>query len=216
MIIRCKKSSKFVIEAAADTLKSGGVIVYPTETAYGLGCDARNAKAIQRIYGLKGRSSTKALPVIVADLKMAKKYLSIDKKAEALIKRFMPGPLTLVVKAREGKFPKLLMDKGTVAFRISSYPFASAIAKQCGFPVTSTSANPSGIWAIYNSEKMRAFFTGKVALIVDVGNLKKTKKTKPSTIVDISSSDIKLLREGPIPFSKIQKAADSLSKSKRQ
>lgn len=216
MIIRCNKNSRFAIEAATEILKSGGVIVYPTETAYGLGCDARNAKAIQMIYRLKGRSLTKAIPVIVADLRMAKRYLSIDKSAGALIKRFMPGPLTLVVKARKGKFPKLLMDKGTVAFRISSHPFASAIAKRCSFPITSTSANPSRIEAIYDSARMRAFFTGKVALIIDVGNLRKTKKTKPSTIVDVSSSSIRLLREGPIHFSKIQKAVDSTSKSKRQ
>jgi len=206
MIIRCKKSSRLAVRLATEILRSGGVIVYPTETAYGLGCDARDAKAIERIYRLKGRPSTKSLPVIVSDLKMAKKYFSIDKRADALIRKFMPGPLTLVVKARKGKFPKMLMNKGTVAFRISSHPFASAAARRCGFPITSTSANPSGTEVIYDSARIRELFTGKADLIVDVGRLKRTRKTIPSTIVDISSADIRILREGPIPFKSIANA----------
>lgn len=200
-VIKYKKNRKASIETAAEILRSGGVIVYPTETAYGLGCDARNTKAVRRIYEIKGRPAQKAIPIIVASAAMAQKYLVLDKRARKLIKTFMPGPLTLVVRKKRKQLPDTL-SKRTVAFRISSNRFARELAKACGCPITSTSANPSGANPIYSAAKIMKLFAGKVDLIIDAGNL---KRIRPSTIVDLSGKEPRLLREGPIAFEELKR-----------
>lgn len=177
------KIGKEAIEEAIKTLKRGGVIVYPTETSYGLGADYTNKRAIKKIFKIKKRADKK-LSVIVSSLFVIKKYAIIDEDAEKLVREFMPGPLTLVVKKRE---------KGTIAFRISSNEIAFSIAKKFKKPIIATSANISGLGDNYEIKKIREIFEDKVDLIIDGGNL---RKRKPSTIYDVENR--KILREGPI------------------
>jgi len=129
-------------------------------------------------------------------LKIAEKYGVINENAKRLVKKFMPGPLTLIVK-RKKNFPRL--TNKDFAFRISSCKVAHEIAKLAKVPITATSANLHGKPSIYSSKKVIKQFKGKVDIILDAGNL---KRTKPSTIVDVRKK-VKLVRSGPIPFTKI-------------
>lgn len=192
-----KRNEKFVINAAASVIKAGGIIIYPTETAYGIGADATNEDSIKKIFKIKGRKAERAIPIIVSDLKMAKKYATIDEKGRKLINAFMPGPLTIVVKKKNKMLPDIL-SKDTVALRISGSEFARALVKKSGVPLTSTSANISGMPLIYDSNEVRKIFFDKVDLILDSGKL---KRKKPSTVFDLTSN--KLLRKGPISLRRI-------------
>ena len=167
------------------------MIVYPTETSYGLGADYTNKRAVKKIFKIKKRSDKK-LSVIVPSLFVIKKYVVIDKEAEKLARTFMPGPLTLIVRKRE---------KGTIAFRISSNEIAFSIAKKFKKPIIATSANISGSGDNYEIKKIREIFEDKVDLIIDGGNL---RKRKPSTIYDVENKIV--LREGPITEKMIKRA----------
>lgn len=175
---------------AVQILSKGGIIVYPTETCYGLGADATNDEAVKKIIDLKKRDTGKKLSVAFSDIRMAKKYLVITKNAEKLIKEFMPGPLTLIVESKEQK---------RVGFRIPNNKFALKIIRKLGKPVTATSANISGEGEIYKIKDVIKIFDGKVDAIIDGGDL---KKTKPSTIFCVVED--RILRKGPISEKKIR------------
>jgi L-threonylcarbamoyladenylate synthase len=189
---------KRIIRKIAKEILNGKIIVYPTETCYGLGGNALDRKVVEKIYEIKKEPTKSNILVIVPSLKIAEKYGIMNENAKRLVKKFMPGPLTLIVK-RKKNFPKLT-NKDFV-FRISCCKVAHEIAKLAKVPITATSANLHGKPSIYSSKKVIKQFKGKVDIILDAGNL---KGTRPSTIVDVRK-EIKLVREGPIPFTKIFK-----------
>ncbi|HLD49518.1 MAG TPA: L-threonylcarbamoyladenylate synthase [archaeon] len=153
------------ITEAVSILKTGGIIVYPTETAYGLGCDATNKKAVRKIFVIKKRAKAKKLPVIVSSVAMAKKYAVIRKNQEKMLKK----KYTTIV------FPA---KKGTTALRISCNNIARSLTKKLGKPIVATSANISGSEPIYEISAIKRIFSGKVNAIIDAGNLKKKKVTR--------------------------------------
>ena len=190
---------------AAKIVKSGGIIVYPTETAYGMGCSALDRGACERIFELKGRDAGKPLPVIVADRKMAEKYLYLDAKAAVLIEKFMPGPLTII--ARKKKDEKIFAGDGeTLAFRVSSSGFCREVSKLANAPIVSTSANISGGGEIYGFAKAMEAFYGKADAIVDGGDL---APVPPSTIVKMTGNEAEVVREGPISGEEIFESLDA-------
>lgn len=205
--LREREKAARSIEQAAKAISAGEVIVYPTETSYGLGADATNPQAVARVYELKGRPEGKPLPIIVSDLGMAKEYAEINPVAEELARAFMPGPLTLIVD-KKPSLPDALSKQG-VAFRIPSNHFARAITSESGKPVTSTSANESDKPPIYRESEVRQAFDGKVPLILTSGDL---TETLSSTIIDTRCYPPKLVREGPVPFTEIMKVLDSIAK----
>jgi L-threonylcarbamoyladenylate synthase len=190
-----RKPDIATIKAAALVIKSGGVVLYPTETCYGLAADATNGKAVERIYKIKERSAGKPIPVIVSSIAMMKKYGKVTKEVMLLAKEFMPGPLTVVTDKKN--LPDNLNPSG-VAFRISSHPVAYALARLAGRPITATSANISGRPPIYDGSKALEVFGGKVEMVLDAGTL---KKVKPSTYVDARSMET--VRDGAIPRERI-------------
>jgi L-threonylcarbamoyladenylate synthase len=184
---------------AARVVSGGGVFVYPTETSYAIGCDATNHDAALRVFSLKKRELAKPLPVIVASKAMAQRFIELTPAAEALVNRFMPGPLTIV--ARKRGLVVYAGDRKSLAFRISSSTFAREVSMLCGVPVISTSANLSGDAAIYDVNKAIERFDGKVELIVAAGML---PATPASTIIDVTGSP-KIVREGPVSRSLVLK-----------
>ncbi len=181
------------LKEAVNVMKKGGLIIYPTETCYGIGTDATNMKSIEKIYKIKGRDPSKPIPILVSDLKMIKKYGFVTKGVESLIKKFMPGPLSLVIKKKR---PISDANNESISFRISSHSIASELVKLAKFPVTTTSANISGQLPIYEISKIIEVFADKVDVILDNGNL---PETEPSTCVDMTNNSVKMIREGPIP-----------------
>lgn len=188
-----------VVEAAAKVIKKKGLVIYPTETAYGIGADATDEAAVKKIFVAKGRDEGNPIPVIVSSLRMMKEYAFVNKKAKHLAEKFMPGPLTLVVQQKPNAFPKALSKSG-IAFRVPGREFARAIPAECGFPITSTSANISGQPPLYKISEVKRDFVGKVDLIVDAGDL---PPVLPSTVIDVRHNPPKVVREGPLSSKEI-------------
>ncbi len=185
------------VNAAVAVLRSGGVVILPTESSYGIAVDATNAKAVANVYRLKKRSDAKFMPVIVASVAMAKRFFDLNKTALALCKHY-PAPLTIVVKQKPRKLATNISANGTIAFRVPKHKFCREVSQKLGRPITSTSANISGKAAVFSIVEVKRLFGGKVELIIDGGNL---KTTKPSTIISCVSEKTIVLRKGAFQFS---------------
>lgn len=190
------KNSQAVIKQAVAMLAAGKILVYPTETFYGLGCAASDGKAIRKIYRIKGREKNKALPFLLADMKMAGKYLKFKPDARKLAKKHWPGPLSLVLPATAAG--KKLFGIKEAGVRVSSNKFATSLVKALGQPLVSTSANLSGRPAAATAVQAIGYFNCrryKPDLVIDAGRL---KKSKGSTFVSLIGKQPKVLREGDI------------------
>jgi L-threonylcarbamoyladenylate synthase len=193
------------IEAeAVEALRRGEVIVFPTETFYGLGAAALDGAAVERVVSLKGRSPENPISVIIADQNMLKSLVDeIPSLALRLMERFWPGPLTLVFRAKKGLPEPLLNREGGIGVRISSHPIAARLTHGLGKPLTATSANPSGKEPARTLDEAKSYFSGRIRLFVDGGRL---TGTKGSTVADITGGRLKIIREGAIDSTELQKA----------
>jgi len=186
------------VGTAAAILASGGVILYPTDTLYGLGADALSDKAVTKVYAIKGREAGKPVSCIVADLTMAEAYVEIPEPARALARRFLPGPLTMILKKKKSINTGIARDIDTIAIRIPDHSFCLTLARAYGKPITTTSANRSGEKSELSTDKILAQL-GSVAstidLVIDGGAL---PESSPSTIVDMSSGEMIIMRQGAL------------------
>jgi L-threonylcarbamoyladenylate synthase len=195
------------IDEAVALLKKGGVIAFPTETFYGLGADALNEAAIEKIFGIKGRDFKNPILVVVGDRGQLDAFAAdIPEVAQKLMDRFWPGPLTIVFRAAQSVSPKLTAGSEKIGIRLTSHPIAMEISKKLGGPLTATSANLSGAPECSSAAEALSQLQGRIDGVVDGGQ---TPGGKGSTIVDVTASPIKILREGVIAVSLIQ---DTLGK----
>ena len=195
------KPNNFAQAVAA--LKRGDVIVFPTETLYGLGADGLNHFAIEKVVALKGRESEKPILLLVANQKMLLTVVrEIPPYGRKLMKKFWPGPLTLVLPARRDIPKTLISATGGVGVRISSQAIATQLVRGLGRPLTATSANPSGKEAARTLHEARKYFRSRVTVYVDGGVL--TSKTA-STVVEVKGKSITIVREGEIRASEIER-----------
>lgn len=186
-----------ILNRVVKHLRAGGLIIYPTETAYGLGADAKNKNALPKIFELKQRAKGKPLSVIVGTVAMAKKLVLFSKLALALAGRYWPGPLTLILPAKKSaKLPISVLFNGMVALRISSHPVARAIAIKLKSPLIATSANRSGKGECYSIRAVRSQFK-KIDSDIIVLNAGRLSKRKPSTVAKVTNQ-IEILRKGAI------------------
>lgn len=190
-----KENRSESVQKAASILKGGGVIIYPTETLYGIGALARNEVAVEKIFQIKGRPEGKPIPILVKDKEMLSEVAELTEESHLLVDRFLPGPLTLVLREKE-KLPNLITGgTGKLAARISKHSFVKSLFELIDEPITSTSANISGEENLFNISEIRKRFVGKVELIVDSGNL---PPSKGSTVVDLTVKPSLIIREGDI------------------
>ena len=190
-----KEENPVSSEKAASILNRGGIIIYPTETLYGIGTDAMNQEAVRRVFAIKGREEDKPVPILIRDRYMFDEFAEIPELGNLLIDRFLPGPLTLVLKKKKD-FPGIITaESEKVAMRISGHPFVKRLFESLSGPITSTSANLSGMGNVYDFKSVFETFNGKVELIVDSGTL---QRSKGSTIVDLTVTPPSILREGDI------------------
>lgn len=184
------------LETALAHLQEGAVIAVPTDTVYGLVCRYNDATAIERLYAIKKRPPQKALPVLLGDETQVAQVarLPLPPAASVLIRHFWPGPLTLVLAARE-HLPAVLIAGGkTVAVRIPDHPFLRQVARRAG-PLASSSANRSNQPAASTAQQVLDQLAGCVPLVVDGGE---TTHGLASTVVDLSGETPAILRQGPI------------------
>jgi L-threonylcarbamoyladenylate synthase len=185
------------IDEAVAVLKRGGVVVFPTETAYGLAADATNKKAVARIFEIKGRQAQKSLSLVAASREMVERFAGIPRGLEALAQTHWPGPLTLILPAMGDRLAPAVVEDGTIAIRVSSHPVAQALSKGLGSPIVATSANRSGKGACYSIDDVRAPFADQddqPDLYLDGGVL---APEPPSTIVGLDDYGYpEVLRQG--------------------
>jgi len=196
-----KKVEPSKIRTIADVLSGGGVIVYPTDTFYGLGADCYSRPAVKRIFELKKRQAIKALPVLVADVAAVRKISAkIPPLFHSLAAEFWPGPLTMVLKAADVLPAELVGPGKTIGIRLPAVRWLRALIRQAGSPLVATSANISGEGEIASVEKVIDVFSHKVDLIIDGG---RAAGLLPSTVVDLTSRKPVLVRDGAIPRSRL-------------
>jgi L-threonylcarbamoyladenylate synthase len=197
------------IRTIAGVLSKNGVIVYPTETFYGLGASALSREALRKVFEIKKRPSSKGLPVLVSDLKMAEGLAAeLPPAFYSLASRFWPGPLTLVVKAAPHLPPELVGQGRTVGIRFPAVPWLQALIRESRFALVTTSANISGQGEIASAEEVQRVFMEKVDLIVDGGQ---TPGSKPSTVIDLTGEKPVLVREGVIGIGALRGFVESRS-----
>jgi L-threonylcarbamoyladenylate synthase len=197
--VSAKAPDPAVIREAADLIRRGLVVAYPTDTLYGLAVDPRNAEAVKRLYDLKGRAETSALTLIAADLAHVRVAGTMTPQAERLAAQWWPGPLTIVVRARGILARETLAGGETVGIRVPDHIVAIALARDAGFPITATSANRSGGTAASTADAV-ALALPDVDAIVDAGPV---RGGAPSTLVDASVTPVLLLRQGVVPWDKV-------------
>jgi L-threonylcarbamoyladenylate synthase len=181
-------------------LLHGETAVYPTETSYGLGCDARNIQAVEKIFNIKGREKTKSLLVIVPTIEAARQYLEWNNLLEELANKYWPGPLTIVSRAQPAKLPLgVVAADGTLAVRVTANPWLQSLTTNLGEPLVGTSANITGSHQdLYNPEDIVTEYAGrdlKPDILVDGGVI---PIHRPTTIVSVVGDELKILRQGEL------------------
>lgn len=194
-----KKENLDIISLVND-LKNGATLVYPTETCYGLGCDANNSEALEKIFQIKKRQKNKSVLVVVPDLAMILPCIEWNPTLQKLAGKYWPGSLTLVVKVKGGcHLPSgVINEDGTIAFRVTKHYLASEISKQLNNPLVSTSANISSLESPYDIDSVLKMFENEEKnpdIIIDAGTL---PNKSPSTIVKVVGENIEVLRQGEV------------------
>jgi L-threonylcarbamoyladenylate synthase len=183
------------LEQILSFLHAGGVIAFPTDTAYGLGADPFNQEAVRRIFAIKGRSETKPILLLVNSMEMASRIATLSDRALAVAERFWPGPLTMILPARENVPSLVTAGTGTVGVRWADAPFAQRLLAAFDRPITATSANSAGMPSAVTVAEVRVQLGDSIDLIIDGGTL---PARGGSTLLDLTEIPARLLREGPI------------------
>ncbi|HET6781084.1 MAG TPA: L-threonylcarbamoyladenylate synthase [bacterium] len=188
---------------AVETLSGGGVIVFPTDTVYGVGCLIDNDDAVRRVYALKNRPQTESLPVLLADVAQLDEYASdVPAVARRLAGRFWPGALTLVVRRSE-RVPSLVAGGGgTVGLRVPDHPVPRALVQKAGTPIVGTSANTHGMPSPVTAQQAIFELGDRVDMVLDGGRVPGGRE---STVVDVTTDAPRVLREGAIAAREIER-----------
>lgn len=178
---------------------NGKVLVFPTETSYGLGCDATNQESVDKIFKIKGRTDDKPLLIVVDSIESAKKYLRWNEMLEKLAQKYWPGSLTIVGEYIGGNLAKGVVSKdNTIAVRVSDFSFLKSITQKIQKPLVATSANLAGEPSLFDPREIVKVFSEKENqpdLILNYGVL---PKSEPTTLVSIVGDKIKILRRGTL------------------
>ncbi len=198
---KIKSNSKEVVQKAIQTLEEGGLLIYPTETCYGIGADATNQKAINKLIKYKSKREGKPISIAVNNVKMAEKYVKINNMAKNIYDNYLPGPITVVSKSKGKVAEGIEADSGTIGIRIPDQKLILEIIKNFGKPITSTSANMSYGPRPYSIEGLLKHLPQRqknlIDLIIDSGKL---TRNEPSTVVDTTLNNLNIMRKGKIQF----------------
>lgn len=192
-----ERPRKKTTELILNTLSNGGIVAYPTDTHYGIGCDLFNIKAIRKLYAAKRLDNKRALSIICRDLKDVSNYAVMSNFSFEILKRFLPGPYTFVLLAKK-IIPKLLMtERKEVGVRIPAHPVPYAIAGLVERPIINTSARISGDEVLTDPRHIEKKFKGTIDVIIDGGII----VSEPSTIIRLVNDEAEILRQGKGIFS---------------
>jgi L-threonylcarbamoyladenylate synthase len=184
------------VKEIAACLQKGGIIVYPTETIYGLGADALNQKAVKRLFEIKTRAPDKPISVLVRDLDMLNRVVAVVPViARSIMDNYWPGPVTIIFPASK-RLPSILTGQtGNIGVRISPHPFVRRLFDFFDSPLTSTSANIAGRKNLKELKEILGTFGSQVDLVIDMSEY---AGGKASTLIDVTQGRAKVLREGAV------------------
>jgi len=205
---RLLSASPAAVEEAAQVIRRGGLVAFPTDTVYGLGAHTFQPASVERLYWAKGRPEEKAIPLLLAhaeDLAMVAQPVPPD--AWALTERFWPGGLTLVLPARPEVPTVVTAGTGAVAVRLPNHPVAVALIAAVGVPLATTSANRSGQASLTTAQEVLRDLEGRIDLILDGG---RCPGGVPSSILDLTGPAPRLLRKGAVAVEELQKTLGRL------
>lgn len=180
------------LKAAVDVLRDGGLIVYPTDSVYGLGCDLLNKSAIEKIYQCKGNDKRKLLSFICPDLKGIAEYAYISNPAYKVMRHLLPGPYTFILNATK-RVPKILLEnRKTIGIRVPDNPICQGLLSEFGHPIINTSASLSGQSYLNDPDEIAETFKHLADLFLDAGN----GGLDPSTVIDFTQEEPAIIRQG--------------------
>ncbi|OPY12444.1 MAG: Threonylcarbamoyl-AMP synthase [Syntrophus sp. PtaB.Bin001] len=181
-----------LIKKVSDILLDGGIVIYPTDTVYGLGCNLFNKRGIEKIYEIKKRSKKQPLSFICADLKDISKYAQVTDFAYKTMKRYLPGPYTFILQASR-VVPKIILPKRqTTGIRIPDNRICMALVAELGQPIISTSVKTDNDQYMNDPEEIEKAFKHRVDVIINGGVL----ASEPSSIISLIDDDVEVLRVG--------------------
>ncbi len=183
-------------DRALNIIKKGGIVIFPTDTAFGVGCRIDDKRAVGRLFALRKRSHDKAVPVLVSSIKMAEEYAeNIAPEVRVLMRKYWPGGLTIVLLCKKGKVPDLVRGGGyTVGLRIPNHVTVRQLIEKVGVPILAPSANFSGGQTPYRFSEIDL----NLAKLVDFVLPGRCSVKKASTVIDCSKKTFKVLREGAV------------------
>lgn len=185
-----------LIRETANILKSGGVIIYPTETVYGIGALYSDEQALQRVFAIKGRDPARPVLLLLPDGSYLERLaVRVSEKARRIAERYWPGPLTLLFHAAPGLSPLLTGADNKIGCRVSSHPVAQRLLNAVGLPITSSSANTSGNNNPSNFNQIDYSLQNMVDVLIDAGDL---GQGIPSTVLDVSEEPFRVVRAGAV------------------
>ncbi len=203
--INLKNTNYETIKKSANTIKNGGVIVYPTDTIYGLGANALDKKAVEKVFKIKQRDFSKPISIIIKDLKTANKFINLNTEIKTKLKKLFPGPFTVVLYKKDIIPDMLTSQTKKVGVRIPDCNFTKQLMEELDFPITTTSANVSGQEAPSNIEEIIEQFKNaqsKPDLILNAGAV---ENNSPSTVLDLTGPKPLVLRTGAISKEELDK-----------
>ncbi|WP_306054738.1 L-threonylcarbamoyladenylate synthase [Natronococcus wangiae] len=174
------------LERAATAIRSGELVVYPTETVYGLGADALDPAAVERVFEAKGRDRSKPVSMAVPSVPAALEYVRASTREREFMATFLPGPVTVLCRHRDAVPDELTAGRDRVGVRIPDHPLALRLCERAATPITATSANVSGRGSVQRLEELESTVREAAAVILDDGETPGTE----STVVDVSSGTI--------------------------
>ncbi len=184
------------VDLAAAALKKGGVILYPTDTVWGVGCDATNARAVERVYALKQSGDKRSMLVLVATVNDAARYTGRVPSVAWDLMEMADKPLTLILPGAAGVAPNLIPDEGTIGIRVPADEFCQALLRRLGRPIVSTSANVTGEPAPMNYGEIMEGIRSAVDFAVDPSCESRSATHRPSSLISIGEGgEIKIIRE---------------------
>lgn len=191
------------LKQCSEIIKNDGIIIFPTETVYGIGANATSQTAVEKIYEIKKRPRSKAINIMVSDINEIEKYAIIQNEIEkAIIQKFMPGPITIILEKKSIIPDIVTAGNSKIGIRIPNNKIALEILNQCKLPIAAPSANISGEESGINIESIKQDFEGKVDAFIDGGT---SKLGQASTIVEVIENKIVIHRQGKITKEEIEK-----------
>lgn len=194
--------ANFRVNDVVKVLRGGGLVVFPTDTVYGLLVDAKNENAVRKLIAFKSRPAGKPISVFAGDFDTLQQLVEVTSKDLTRLRELLPGPYTVVLKSRHVVSKLLESEKGTLGVRIPDFKVVTDVVKRFAGPVTATSANRSGHPAVHSIPALMNQLNDEqkamIDLVVDIGDL---PKNKPSTVIDMTDTTLRVLREGDLKFS---------------